>query len=96
MSVSLAGGTAGHLALLVVALMGYAVSFPVLLWHRRDLRSFPTPVWTGCGRRSSRLAGALVCYLAVGWPELFMAWGWRSSVTRKALIFERENFSGSR
>jgi hypothetical protein len=82
--------------LLIVAFVGYVMALPVLVWHRHDLRSFRGPLWSGYGRRSSRLNGALVCYAAAGWPEVLMALGWRSSVTRKALLIERDNFRSAR
>jgi hypothetical protein len=76
--------------------LGYLVAVPVLLWHRRDLKSFHRPVWSGYGSRSARLRGATVCYLAFGWPELLMAFGWRSSQTRSALVIEREEMREAR
>lgn len=78
--------------ILGVALIGYALALPIYLWHRRDLRTFRRPLWAGYGSRSARLRGATVCYVAAGWPEIFMALGWRRSQTRQALLEERENF----
>ena len=75
----------------VFALVGYLAALPVLLWHRRDLMSFRRPLWAGYGSRTARLRGALVCYVALGWPELLMALGWRRSQTRDALVLEREH-----
>ncbi len=75
----------------VFALAGYLAALPVLLWHRRDLMSFRRPLWAGYGSRTARLRGALVCYVALGWPELLMALGWRRSQTRGALVLEREH-----
>ena len=72
------------------ALLGYLVALPVLAWHRRDLMSFRRPLWSGYGSRTARLRGAVVCYVALGWPELLMALGWRRSQTRDALVLERE------
>jgi hypothetical protein len=80
-----------NLALLAFGLIGYLVAVPVLVWHRRDLRSFHRPLWAGYGSRRARLRGAVVCYLALGWPELLMALGWRTSLTRGALVVERES-----
>jgi hypothetical protein len=79
-----------ELALLAFALLGYLVAVPVLVWHRRDLMSFRRPLWAGYGSRRARLRGAVVCYLALGWPELLMALGWRTSLTRGALVVERD------
>ena len=76
------------LAALVVA--GYVLGLPVLTWHRQDLLSFHRPLWAGYGSRQARLQGALICYAAGGWPELFMALGWRTSQVRSALVAERE------
>ncbi len=73
-------------------LIGYLSAWPVLVWHRRDLKSFRRPLWAGFGSRSARLRGAVVCYAAFGWPELFMALGWRSSQTRTELVNQREQF----
>ena len=80
----------------VTGLVGYLVALPVLLWHRHDLHSFHRPLWVGYGSRQARLQGALVCYLAFGWPELFMALGWRTSTVRGALVTERDNFRDDR
>ena len=77
------------LALLAFAVMGYVAAVPVLIWHRRDLKSFHRPLWAGYGSRRARLRGAFVCYVALGWPELLMALGWRVSLTRGALVVER-------
>ena len=48
--------------------------------------TFRRPLWAGYGSRRARLRGAVVCYLALGWPELLMALGWRVSQTRGALV----------
>lgn len=87
--------TLPQLALLVLA-AGYVAALPVLRWHRRDLMSFRRPLWTGYGSRQTRLRGAVVCYVTFGWPELFMALGWRSSHTRGALVIEREQMREAR
>ena len=92
---TLLGGVV-ELPLLVFAVIGYLVAVPVLLWHRRDLRSFHRPVWAGYGSRRARLRGAVVCYAAFGWPELFMALGWRVGITRGALIVERDTMREAR
>jgi hypothetical protein len=42
------------------------------------------------------MRGAVVCYLALGWPELFMALGWRTSMTRGALVVERDSMREAR
>ena len=84
------------LALLGFALVGYLVAIPVLVWHRRDLMSFRRPLWAGYGSRRARLRGAIVCYLALGWPELLMALGWRVSMTRGALVVERDSMREAR
>jgi hypothetical protein len=85
-----------ELELLVFAGVGYLVAAPAFIWHRRDLRSFHRPVWAGYGRRKARLRGAVVCYLALGWPELLMALGWRTSLTRSALMVERDTMREAR
>jgi hypothetical protein len=79
-----------QIATAIVALAGWVVALPVYLWHRRDLQSFRRPLWAGYGRRQARLNGALVCYLALGWPELLMALGWRTGRTRAEMIGERD------
>ncbi len=79
------------LGLLIFAVLGYLVAVPVLVWHRRDLRGFRRPLWAGYGSQRARLRGAIVCYLALGWPELLMAVGWRVSLTRGALVVERDS-----
>ncbi|MGZ4675379.1 MAG: hypothetical protein ACXVJ7_13120 [Acidimicrobiia bacterium] len=79
-----------------VAMLGYLAALPVLTWHRRDLLSFRRPLWAGYGSRSARVKGAFVCYAALGWPELFMALGWRRSRTRGALVLEREQMREAR
>ncbi len=76
--------------------LGYVAGLPVLQWHRRDLLSFRQPLWAGYGSREARLRGAFVSYLAFGWPEVFMALGWRSSQTRLALIEERNDMREAR
>ncbi len=81
-------------AFLVV--VGYVAGFLALQWHRRDLLSFRQPLWAGYGSRAARLRGATVSYLAFGWPEVFMALGWRSSQTRVALIEERNDMREAR
>jgi hypothetical protein len=81
-------------ALLVV--LGYVAGFPALQWHRRDLLRFRQPLWAGYGSRDARLRGALVSYVAFGWPEVFMALGWRSSQTRAALVAERSDMREAR
>ena len=78
------------------ALLGYAAAFPALRWHRRDLKSFRNTLWAGYGSRDARLHGATVCYAVLGWPELFMAFGWRSSQTRRSLIQERDDMREAR
>jgi hypothetical protein len=85
-----------ELALIVFVAVGYVVAVPVLIWHRRDLLSFHRPLWAGYGSRSARMRGALVCYLAFGWPELLMALGWRVGLTREALVVERESMREAR
>ena len=80
-----------NVALLAFGLVGYLVAVPVLIWHRRDLKSFHRPLWAGYGSRRARLRGAVICYLALGWPELLMAFGWRVSLTRGALVVERDS-----
>ena len=85
-----------QLALLVFALVGYVVAIPVLVWHRHDLMTFRRPLWAGYGSRRARLRGAVVCYLALGWPELLMALGWRVSLTRGALVVERDSMRDAR
>jgi hypothetical protein len=84
------------LPLLFAAIAGYVVALPAYLWHRRDLRSFHKPVWARYGSRSRHQTRALLCYLAAGWPELFLALSWRSSITREGLLLERENFRAER
>jgi hypothetical protein len=84
------------LALLAFVFVGYLVAIPVLIWHRRDLKSFRRPLWAGYGSRSARLRGAVVCFLAAGWPELLMAFGWRVSLTRGALVVERDTMREAR
>ena len=83
-------------SVLIFAVLGYAVALPVWRWHRRDLKSFRNPLWAGYGSREARLHGATVCYVALGWPELLMALGWRSSQTRRSLIQEREDMREAR
>ena len=68
----------------------------MLVWHRRDLKGFRRPLWAGYGSRRARLRGAVVCYLALGWPELLMALGWRTSLTRGALMVERDSMREAR
>ncbi len=85
-----------NLVFVAVVVVGYLVALPVLSWHRRDLMSFHRPLWAGYGSRQARLRGAMVCYLALGWPELLMALGWRSSQTRRALIIERDHMREAR
>ena len=85
-----------NVAIFAVAIAGYLVAVPVLVWHRRDLMSFHRPLWAGYGSRSARLKGALVCYAAFGWPELLMALGWRSSQTRTELVNQRERMRDER
>ena len=80
-----------NVALLAFGLVGYLVAVPVLIWHRRDLKSFHRPLWAGYGSRRARLRGAVICYLALGWPEVLMAFGWRVSLTRGALVVERDS-----
>ena len=80
-----------NVALLAFGLVGYLVAVPVLIWHRRDLKSFHRPLWAGYGSRRARLRGAVICYLVLGWPELLMAFGWRVSLTRGALVVERDS-----
>ena len=79
-----------------LVLLGYVVAFPVLWWHRRDLHSFRRPLWAGYGSRQAWLRGAVLCYLAVGWPELLMALSWRSSRMRSALVIERDEMREAR
>lgn len=81
---------------LLAVVVGYLAALPVLSWHRRDLMSFQRPLWAGYGSRQARLRGAVVCYVAGGWPELLMALGWRSSQTRGALIVERDHMREAR
>jgi hypothetical protein len=83
-------------AVLGFAIVGYLVAVPALVWHRRDLKRFHRPLWAGYGSRRARLRGAAICYLAFGWPELLMALGWRVSVTRVALVVERESMRDAR
>lgn len=85
-----------ELALLAFALLGYLVAIPALLWHRHDLKSFRRPLWAGYGSRRARLRGAVVCFVALGWPELLMALGWRVSQTRGALVVERDSMREAR
>ena len=85
-----------ELALLAFAGLGYLVAVPVLVWHRRDLMSFRHPLWAGYGSRKARLRGAVVCYLALGWPEFLMAFGWRVGMTRRALVVERDSMREAR
>ena len=84
------------LVLVAVVVVGYLAALPVLWWHRRDLMSFHRPLWAGYGSRQARLRGAVVCYLALGWPELLMAIGWLSSQTRSALVIERDEMREAR
>lgn len=94
------GRNAGGFCVAIIAgalvLLGYAVALPVLRWHRRDLHSFRRSLWAGYGSRQARLRGAVVCYLAFGWPEVLMALGWRSSQTRGALVIERDEMREAR
>jgi hypothetical protein len=78
--------------LVALVLVGYVVALPVLFWHRRDLLGFRRMLWVGYGSRSDRLSGALIFFLAGGWPEVVVAFGWRVSDKRKALIAERDYF----
>ena len=80
----------------IFVVLGYLAGWPVLRWHRRDLNSFRRPLWAGYGSREARLKGAVVCYIACGWPELLMALGWRSSQTRGALLIERDQMREGR
>ena len=89
-------GAAVELALLVFVLVGYLLAVPVLLWHRRDLRSYRRLLWAGYGSQRARLRGAVICFLALGWPELLMALGWRVSQTRGALVVERDSMREAR
>jgi len=85
-----------ELGLVGFAVVGYLAAIPVLVWHRRDLMSFRRPLWAGYGSRRARMRGAVVCYVALGWPELFMAFGWRVSMTRGALVVERDSMREAR
>ncbi len=80
----------------LLIVVGYGAGFPALQWHRRDLLSFRHPLWAGYGSRDTRLRGAVVSYLAFGWPEVFMALSWRGSQTRAALIEERNDMREAR
>jgi hypothetical protein len=42
------------------------------------------------------MRGSVVCFLALGWPELLMALGWRTSLTRGALVVERDTMREAR
>ena len=84
------------LPLFAFAVVGYLAAIPVLVWHPHDLMSFRRPLWAGYGSRRARMRGAVVCYAALGWPELFMALGRRTSMTRGALVVERDSMREAR
>ena len=84
------------IGVLLFAVLGYGAAFPALRWHRRDLMSFRHTLWAGYGSRDARMHGALISYVAFGWPELLMALGWRSSQTRRSLIEERDDMREAR
>jgi hypothetical protein len=79
-----------------VVVIGWVVALPVLAWHRRDISSFQRPLWAGYGHRSTQLKRAAISYAVLGWPELVMAFAWRRSQTRAALVAQRENFQDER
>ena len=74
----------------------WAAALPALPWHGRDLLSFRNPLWAGYGSRNSRRRGATLWYATLGWPELLMALGWRSSQACRALIEERDDMREAR
>ena len=67
---------------------GYLLGLPVLIWTYLDLRRLHRPLWDGSGNRDQWHLGAVVTYLAFGWPVVLIAVGWRTSRTRAAVVGE--------
>ncbi|MGZ4691214.1 MAG: hypothetical protein ACXVJ7_14345 [Acidimicrobiia bacterium] len=75
-----------------MVLAGYAAGIPAVIWARRDLSSFHTPLWIGFGNRDAWRRGLIVGLLLGGWPGLFVALGWRTGRIRAELVDERDRW----
>ena len=80
-------GANSRIAALIAA--GYLLGLPVLVWVSLDLRRSCRALGVGAGHRDQWQLGAVVAYLALGWPVVLIAVGWRTSSTRAAAVDER-------
>jgi len=78
----------------IFAIVGYLVGLPATWWCWNDLARFHRPVWVGYGNRSAWRRSLIVGVLALGWPALFVALGWRTGRTRAELIGELQRLPG--
>ena len=68
--------------------VGYLLGAPVLAWCSLYLQRLYRPRWVGDGNRDQWQLGAVVTYLALGWPVVLFAMGWWTSRTRADLLAE--------
>ena len=70
---------------------GYLIALPVLGWGLDDLKRFHRHEWFGYGHAAPWHAALLVSYAVAGWPVLLVAFVWRTSLTRRALMEQRSD-----
>ena len=73
------------MTVIVVAIAGYVVAYPALVWTLHDLRRYPRQLWTGFGRPHPRGQATVIVYLAGGLPVFIVALAWRASNVRQEM-----------
>jgi hypothetical protein len=73
---------------LAIILAGYVFALPALVWMLRDLARIPRGLWRYAASRPPQAwrAGLVVSYVCAGWPALVVAFAWRQSRERTALL----------
>jgi hypothetical protein len=75
--------------LAIPLLVGYVITLPVLGWCLDDVKRFRRYEWFGLGKRGRWRGAAIVSYALSGWPVLIVAFVWRTSVVRRAMLEQR-------
>jgi hypothetical protein len=72
------------------------IALPIVGWGLSDVKRFHRYEWFGYGRPSTWRTALVVSYALGGWPVFLVAFTWRTSLARRAMMEQRSDRRRSR